>query len=933
LYVQNLVVEDVEHDDGSGLMVKFEPLPREARIIEYRIYRGINPDTLFYLGKIEVDARTGFQGDEVIFLDKDFRPFVDIESPRRLRHEKGQKKGSPIFRAIPREMRILGPLLEHFSLLAIIDKNVFYRKTQMYYSVGEDGHTELLGGLRVEDFETIVANVLPGKKYYYTVIAVNDRRKFLPHAPIVSGIASDNMPSIPEKFYAVWVKDSHLNFEFEFPLFVDDLMSYSIYMIHSTEASQLQRYRDYMSDLDRWVRVHTEGDTLAVMPDVVENPGRLLHVINSSFPFTSLNYGSVHYQDGYLINVSDGTQISFSPNRIDDYLFFLSFDDYAGFQAISDPIPAVVIEYSQLPTLPDFEVRDKPNSKGDAVEIIIGKPIAMITQINFRGRGRDRTSLQVAYEYSKIPNVRVRSITFDFVDHSGNSFMSVTEHYIDNLFNLSLPSTNYFDEGFSVYISFDAPGSEIHQQRYLQQFISFDEDLEMLRAGNLIVDGVYVQNYRYQIIKKAISDRNFRAVNRITPLVNFFDDFIPYEKYIFKGIHSYNLETNHLLFDTFIDIGFDETLGSTVMTNLFYNEFIAFINSEIEYFSNILADDPDNEEARGNITFYEQILCMQENHPHLKDINKITNHRKRISQIINTRETLRRSFKYYIVKTDGEGSFVVSDIFVDQHGVEYIFPKPNWFNFDSWPMLIASLVFGLFVMFFFFATKTDKMMYIRPIAGLEEVDNAIGRATEMGRPILFVPGLSSIGDVATLAGLSILGHITRKAAQYDTRIIVPVADYIVLPIAQQIVKEAHYTAGRPDSFNPNDIFFVAGEQFAYVAGVNGVMIREKTATNFYMGYFFAEALIMTETGNNTGAIQVAGTDALTQIPFFITTCDYTLLGEELYGASAYLTRDPVIVGTLKSQDYTKLVIIICIVVGTILSTLNLTGMINWFPAE
>ena len=105
------------------------------------------------------------------------------------------------------------------------------------------------------------------------------------------------------------------------------------------------------------------------------------------------------------------------------------------------------------------------------------------------------------------------------------------------------------------------------------------------------------------------------------------------------------------------------------------------------------------------------------------------------------------------------------------------------------------------------------------------------------------------------------------------------------------------------------MFFVSDQQFAYVAGVNGVMIREKTAANFYMGMFYAESLIMTETGNATGAIQIAGTDAITQVPFFITTCDYTLIGEELYAASAYLARQPLMLGTIKS---TRLCKILCI---------------------
>ena len=121
--------------------------------------------------------------------------------------------------------------------------------------------------------------------------------------------------------------------------------------------------------------------------------------------------------------------------------------------------------------------------------------------------------------------------------------------------------------------------------------------------------------------------------------------------------------------------------------------------------------------------------------------------------------------------------------------------------------------------------------------------------------------------------------------------------------------------------------------FAFVAGVNGIMLREKTATNFYMGMFWAEALIMTETGSGTGAIQIAGTDAVTQIPFFITTCDYTLIGEELYAASAYLAREPLMLGTLKGQDYMKLLIIIFIVIGTFLSTAQFTFLINAFPEK
>ena len=86
-----------------------------------------------------------------------------------------------------------------------------------------------------------------------------------------------------------------------------------------------------------------------------------------------------------------------------------------------------------------------------------------------------------------------------------------------------------------------------------------------------------------------------------------------------------------------------------------------------------------------------------------------------------------------------------------------------------------------------------------------------------------------------------------------------------------------------------------------------------------IGMFWAESLILAETGAMSGAVQIAGTDAISQLPFFITACDYTLIGEELYAASAYLSREPVLLGAIKGQDYSKALILVLIVVGTLLA--------------
>ncbi|HEX2896655.1 MAG TPA: DUF6754 domain-containing protein, partial [candidate division Zixibacteria bacterium] len=95
------------------------------------------------------------------------------------------------------------------------------------------------------------------------------------------------------------------------------------------------------------------------------------------------------------------------------------------------------------------------------------------------------------------------------------------------------------------------------------------------------------------------------------------------------------------------------------------------------------------------------------------------------------------------------------------------------------------------------------------------------------------------------------------------------------------------------------------------------------ATNIYMGKFFAESLMMAETGVVSGSIQIAGTDEIAQIPFFVVACDYTLIGEELFAASAYLGREPLLLGSLKAQDYAKAVILVLALVGIL--AVNFSG--------
>jgi hypothetical protein len=249
-----------------------------------------------------------------------------------------------------------------------------------------------------------------------------------------------------------------------------------------------------------------------------------------------------------------------------------------------------------------------------------------------------------------------------------------------------------------------------------------------------------------------------------------------------------------------------------------------------------------------------------------------------------------------------------------------VIPVRQWFRNDrAWLGVILVIVCTAVVSYISLA-RAGRRLSIRKIPGLEAVDEAVGRATEMGRSCLFIPGIQDINDIQTIAGITALSRVAALTSQFGARLEVPTSRSLVMTTARETVAAAYLAAGRPDAYREDDIYYLTDEQFGYVAAVTGTMLREKPAACFYMGAFFAESLILAETGNAVGAIQVAGTAEPSQLPFFVAACDYTLIGEEFFAASAYLSGEPVQLGSLRGQDVGKLIVALLVVVGCTAAT-------------
>jgi len=241
--VKNLKVEDVPDDDGSGLKLSWTPLSKEARIIEYRVYRGVTEDSLFYIGKIDVNVKTGVAGDVMYYYDTGYNYFLSINSRGKLKREKNQPQN--IFREIPRDINISGPLLKEYRILSVVSNKNFFDHN------------------------------------------VNEKRRYYPHAPPAIGIARENDPEEIKELYAVAVKDAvnpRIQFEFSLAGVTAGHRYHSIYMI---EKDSLEAFNEYRRQLDKKelydiaVKVNEHTPEFKV---TAKNPAKLIFSRHSCFP-------------------------------------------------------------------------------------------------------------------------------------------------------------------------------------------------------------------------------------------------------------------------------------------------------------------------------------------------------------------------------------------------------------------------------------------------------------------------------------------------------------------------------------------------------------------------------------------------------------------------------------------------------------------------
>jgi hypothetical protein len=224
----------------------------------------------------------------------------------------------------------------------------------------------------------------------------------------------------------------------------------------------------------------------------------------------------------------------------------------------------------------------------------------------------------------------------------------------------------------------------------------------------------------------------------------------------------------------------------------------------------------------------------------------------------------------------------------------------------STAFVLLVLSFALFIFFIYRAVR-GTVPTIRTIPGLTAFNEVIGRAVETGRPVYFSTGVGRLtgGDMSmTMAGLSLLGHAAKLSADIgaDFNYIAAVAAEAV-PIAEDMIKTAYR-----EKYRSEQVTFVPTQPTLFSA-IAGTYEREKPAANFVLGALYWETVIVCEAGARAGAMQIGGTGRLYQVPFIASLCDYSLIGEELLAAGAYVSGERALLGSIMASDVLRAIIV------------------------
>jgi hypothetical protein len=109
---------------------------------------------------------------------------------------------------------------------------------------------------------------------------------------------------------------------------------------------------------------------------------------------------------------------------------------------------------------------------------------------------------------------------------------------------------------------------------------------------------------------------------------------------------------------------------------------------------------------------------------------------------------------------------------------------------------------------------------------------------------------------------------------------------------------------------------------SYAAGLPAVLANEQVSVHVLSGAFGVEAGLAADFGERAGLFVIGGSDDVQAQALFYAVAQHPLIGEEVFASGAYLEVGTMHTASLRAQDVVRFGLIVLILLGVIVRTLE-----------
>lgn len=214
---------------------------------------------------------------------------------------------------------------------------------------------------------------------------------------------------------------------------------------------------------------------------------------------------------------------------------------------------------------------------------------------------------------------------------------------------------------------------------------------------------------------------------------------------------------------------------------------------------------------------------------------------------------------------------------------------------------------------------------LRAIPAMSRLYRAIGLSVEDGTRLLIGLGNTSLltGNAgAPLAGLSLLRSLSERTSLSDRPPVSVAGEAALALLSQDTLESGYRSAGAVEYYQPTTGRLAGLTPFSAAAGTMPIIPDENVSAGVFVGHFGVEAGLLADAADRNNALAVGASDDLAGQAIWFASAPETLIGEELFAASAYIGGSAAQTASLTVQDILRWLIIAALVIGAGLKLLG-----------